>query len=80
NFKNYLIPGNSQISCLSFKDNQTCVSASDFLWKEGIWLHPIRTPTVKRPCLRIVANALHTEENLNTLFKALLKLQNKFLA
>lgn len=70
---------NSQIICITFPDNQSCVMGSDFLWQEGIWLHPIRTPTVKEPCLRIVPNALHTNEDLEALFGAFLKLkQNLF--
>lgn len=71
-----LISDQSQIICLQAESNEQVLAWSEFLWKQNIWVSAIRPPTVPQPRLRLTPNALHTDTDLNKLFRALQSLKN----
>ncbi len=69
-----LIPSESQILCVKFKNNESVLKASAELFKQGIWISAIRPPTVATPRLRITLSSNHEEKHLERFFDAMLKI------
>lgn len=59
----------SQIVPVHMGSNEKAMQFSKQLWETGIWVHPVRPPTVPKEQARLRINfcAFHTEENLTQL-------------
>ncbi|MGD1074862.1 MAG: 8-amino-7-oxononanoate synthase [Thermodesulfovibrionales bacterium] len=56
---------------LSIGDIETTVDASGYLFGKGIYVPAIRPPTVKEPRLRITVTAAHSDDDIDSLVRAL---------
>ncbi|MEO1068670.1 MAG: aminotransferase class I/II-fold pyridoxal phosphate-dependent enzyme [Cyanobacteria bacterium J06638_6] len=68
------LPSESPIICLQHDSAATVLKASEQLRQMGLWVAPVRPPTVPTSRLRITLMATHQSEHIDRLLQGLSRL------